>query len=259
MERSGSIYVKAMDYLLRILLRFIWLQREKQDSRRSSRHLLRTRVVEKKKNLAQQRQLRPAFIEKQTRARSKALCDEFFEHFQRAGQGNVYVVTRVLCVSKELAILQSAQIVTQGQGTTAGPSSASLTTESASTASCLQSIGMPCKLDNFEISLEGLDKLDEEVDEDNSDDTSTGTSRAHLRALQTVLKTLLESVKIKHEASLNWVKNTAFKGNNFTVNEMKLVVELVNLLRPFVPKDITAISTRVTERIHPTRPHVHQS
>jgi hypothetical protein len=47
---------------------------------------------------------------------------------------------------------------------------------------------------------------------------------------------LIESPKIRYDIDWKWVKKSGFKGNDFTENECRVVADLANLLRPFIPK-----------------------
>ncbi|HST79508.1 MAG TPA: hypothetical protein VLN58_13570 [Verrucomicrobiae bacterium] len=59
---------------------------------------------------------------------------------------------------------------------------------------------------------------------------------ARLRSLQAVLKTLLESPHISQRIDANYVHKTGFSGNSFTDLECRVVANLANSLRPYVPK-----------------------
>jgi hypothetical protein len=47
---------------------------------------------------------------------------------------------------------------------------------------------------------------------------------------------LVESPKISHDIDWGWVRKSAFSGNDFTEQECRVVADLANLLRPFIPK-----------------------
>ena len=62
-------------------------------------------------------------------------------------------------------------------------------------------------------------------------------TRARLRALQAVLKILIESPAIQNGVvTKNWVKRTAFNGEDFTDKELGVVAYLATVLRPYAPK-----------------------
>ncbi|KAF9984018.1 hypothetical protein BGZ65_001108, partial [Modicella reniformis] len=61
-------------------------------------------------------------------------------------------------------------------------------------------------------------------------------SRAKLQSLQAILKMLIESPKITNDINSDWVKKSAFAGNDFSDHECQVVAYLANYLRPFIPK-----------------------
>lgn len=61
-------------------------------------------------------------------------------------------------------------------------------------------------------------------------------SRKRLRCIQAILKSLLESPSIHQDIDANWVKKTSFKGSDLTESECRLIAQLANTLRPYVPK-----------------------
>ncbi|KAF9995520.1 hypothetical protein BGZ65_008840, partial [Modicella reniformis] len=114
-------------------------------------------------------------------------------------------------------------------------------------------------LDNADIDIDTdvVERIEDEEDEEEDDegdgagdgagdgggsgdgqgtDVEKEPSRARLRSLQAVLKLLIESPSLQHSVDRTWVKKTAFNGDDFTVNEIKVVVRLANALRPYAPK-----------------------
>jgi len=98
----------------------------------------------------------------------------------------------------------------------------------------LEDLGLSARdLDDFE--------FDDPFDPDKANENEDGSqdkepSRATLNSLQVLTRTLLESPFIYGDIDGPYVKASAYKGNKFTERHCQVVAEIVNLLRPYVPK-----------------------
>jgi hypothetical protein len=216
---EGSIYKKSMDYLLRILLR-LHLAPE-----RERRYQERIKSRKPKNN----------DIRKQTMTKSlwkykiNRLCNQLSEALQYQGNSSnksnrINIITRRLL---ELNTLEPKPC----------PSSCSFLSLEQQLQALRVSTDSESGIDDEE-DYDGYDD-DDDDDDDNDDDIEEHVkepSRQHLRSLQSVLKILLESPHINGKINSNWVQKTAHTGSNFTPHECRVVADLANALRPFVPK-----------------------
>jgi len=91
-------------------------------------------------------------------------------------------------------------------------------------------------MDMVEEEIEEEEQEEEEEGEKEEGETVKESIRARLRSLEAVTKVLLESPCLDRPVDVAWVRETAFKGDEFTEKECAVVVQLVNFLRPFTPK-----------------------
>ncbi|KAK3828311.1 MAG: hypothetical protein J3Q66DRAFT_306632 [Benniella sp.] len=93
---------------------------------------------------------------------------------------------------------------------------------------------------SFEETLNTLLALEDAQDDDEEEklkaSNSAEPSKSRLRALQAVLRTLVESPSIEHTVTVEWVRKSSFRYDEFTHEECLLVAKLANSLRPFIPK-----------------------
>ncbi|KAG0256593.1 hypothetical protein DFQ27_005639 [Actinomortierella ambigua] len=227
----GSLYNKALGYLLRILLRL---------------HLAPAREARYKgrqKNFAQQKAIRSGqrrrhqrSLNKRTKWRIKRLSNELCTHLQKIDKGGGSIQRSRVVVSK----LESLQ---QGMSETTGASEGPQSQDTSAGATAL---------DDPKFALEDVGEELEDEDEETGD-TATEPSRKRLQALQAITKTLLESPHIKSGVNENLVRECAFKKDDLTQKEIRTIIKITKRLRPFVPKRCLN-KDRTGERAH--TPHV---
>ncbi|KAF9167971.1 hypothetical protein DFQ26_002196 [Actinomortierella ambigua] len=215
---SGPIYNKALDYLLRILLRLHLAPNREAKYREKLKSFAQDKAAKSKTHPR-----RRASINARFKSRTKQLSNELWKHLQKFDQG-VGREYRVKLVFKKLMSLPTER--TRARALAAAPNQPQSTGE-----------GVPV-VDGPELSLEESDALEEELEEedDKIGGTTTEPSRKRLRALQAIAKTLLESKKFSSKVNADRVKKYTFKGDQLSEDEIRVLVKITNLLRPFVPK-----------------------
>lgn len=91
---------------------------------------------------------------------------------------------------------------------------------------------------DLEADLDEVDAAMEEAMEDTAITESAykEPSRAHLRSLEVVLRMLLETPNVATTIDANYVAKQAHKGKKFSPEECRVVADLANRLRPYIPK-----------------------
>ncbi|KAF8976761.1 hypothetical protein BGZ46_007984 [Entomortierella lignicola] len=224
---EGSIYSKSMDYLLRILLR-LHLAPKRESKYKERIESMRQKNNEPKKP--------PTMTKTLWRWKVNRLCDQFSEVLQHRDRLR-NTATRIDSIVKKLLELQSLEPeALDRKFPSLEKQLQAMDTARPDATDRLADLELTDEMEFEEDDFEDYEDFEDFEEGENSDDHTSEPSRKHLRSLQCLLKMLLESPHIIKKIDANWVQKAAYSGSNFTPRECKVVADLANLFRPYVPK-----------------------
>ncbi|KAG0209409.1 hypothetical protein BGX31_002132, partial [Mortierella sp. GBA43] len=217
---KGASYSKALDYLLRTLLRLHLAPNRESKYKETKKKKAQEKQEEKKVKVTSNKIIR---------RKSRRLCDDLAKALD-PDSGTL----RRIPVLMELLDRTQRQQQSSNMDDTPSPGQ-----------HVAQPIGSESEADESTIQTSVDDTADNDrtppdFDEDslsNDDEDETKESSAsRLRSLQAVLRVILESPYIDRPITSNYVRTTASNGDGFTSMECEIVARLANQLRPFIPK-----------------------
>ncbi|KAF9093787.1 hypothetical protein BGX27_001569, partial [Mortierella sp. AM989] len=250
---EGNIYQKALEYLLRILLRLHLAPVREKKFKDRVQAAVKAKQDRAAQDQAKRREISPALW----KSKVLALCNELSD----VPSWNSKRITAIIAQLEKLRMQklrmnERSEIPLDTDVQIAGPDDFEF-----KDVTIVDSTSVENMLTEPEIDMDDIEEL-EDLNGDQASPLENVTneggyykepSRAHLRSLQTVLRMLLESPCIENQISPEYVRTSGFKDNKFTDHECHVVATLANSLRPFIPKRRLG---RNGQRTQPSIPHV---